>query len=212
MSACCGCSPSLPPGMDRRFRLILWAALAINLAMFAVEIVGSILAGSSALQADALDFLADAANYGISLSVAGLALAWRARAALIKGATMGVFGLGVLASTAWHAVNGTVPHAELMGAIGVAALIANGAVATMLFAYRTGDSNMRSIWLCSRNDVISNVTVLIAALGVFGTGAGWPDFVVALGMATLEITAAVQITRQAIGELRPPQGQVAPAE
>jgi Co/Zn/Cd efflux system component len=212
MSACCGCSQSLPPGMDRRFRLILWAALAINLAMFAVEIVGSILAGSSALQADALDFLADAANYGISISVAGLALAWRARAALIKGATMGVFGAGVLAGTIWHMVNGTVPHAELMGAIGVAALIANAAVAVMLFAYRSGDSNMRSIWLCSRNDVIGNVAVLLAALGVFGTGTGWPDFVVALVMAGLGISGAWQVIRQALGELRSPQGQVAPAE
>ena len=212
MSACCGCSPSPAPETDDKFRLILWVALAVNLIMFAVEITGSIAAGSSALQADALDFLADAANYGISLSVAGLALAWRARSALVKGATMGAFGLGVLASTAWHAINGTVPHAELMGVIGSAALIANGAVAAMLFAYRAGDSNMRSIWLCSRNDVIGNAAVLLAALGVFGTGTGWPDLAVALVMASLGISGAWQITEQALGELRSLRLRVAAAE
>ena len=212
MSACCGCSPDRSLGVDRKFRLILWVALAINLALFGAEIMGSIIAGSSALQADALDFLADAANYGISLSVAGLVLAWRARAALVKGATMGIFALGVLASAAWHAVNSTVPHAELMGAIAVAALLANGAVAAMLFAYRYGESNMRSIWLCSRNDVIGNVTVLLAALGVFGTGMGWPDLAVALIMAVLGLSGAWQISRQSLGELRTPKDQVAPAE
>lgn len=209
---CCECAPNPPPGADRKFRVVLWVALCINLAMFLVEIGGSIIAGSSALQADALDFLADAANYGISLSVAGLALIWRARAALIKGATMGAFGVGVLVSTIWHAMSGTVPHAELMGTIAVAALIANGAVATTLFAYRSGDSNMRSIWLCSRNDVIGNIAVLVAAIGVFGTGTGWPDFIVALIMATLGTSGAWQIIRQAAGELRPLRSHALPAE
>src|SRR6266568_4343053 len=116
-TGCCECSSEPPRGSDQWFRLVLWLALGINLAMFAVEIGGSILAASSALQADALDFLADAANYGISLTVAGLALEWRARAALVKGATMGLFGVGVLVGTAWHAVTGAIPHAELMGAI-----------------------------------------------------------------------------------------------
>jgi len=177
--------------------------------MFAVEIGGSILASSSALQADALDFLADAANYAISLSVAGLVLAWRARAALVKGATMGVFGVGVLVSTAWHAIAGTVPHAELMGAIGVAALIANGSVAAMLYRYRGGEANMRSIWLCSRNDVIGNLAVLFAAVGVFGSGTGWPDTAVAMIMAALGISGAWQITRQALAELGTSRGQPA---
>jgi Co/Zn/Cd efflux system component len=200
VSACCDCSPE-PPGNDRKLRVVLWVALAINLAMFAVEIGGSILAGSSALQADALDFLADAANYAISLSVAGLALTWRARAALVKGATMGVLGLVVLAGIAWHAITGTVPHAELMGAIGFAALAANGTVAAMLYRYRSSEANLRSIWLCSRNDVIGNLAVLLAALGVFGSGAGWPDFAVAIIMAGLGISGAWQIIRQARAEL-----------
>src|SRR5688500_9244045 len=107
-ASCCGCTPHLPAN-SRRFRAVLWAALVINLAMFGVEFIGSIIAGSSSLQADALDFFADAANYGVSLAVAGLALAWRARAALIKGTTMGIFGAGVLTSTMWHLFNGTVP-------------------------------------------------------------------------------------------------------
>ena len=204
---CCDCDPEPPNG--RAFRIVLWLALAINFAMFAVEIGGSILASSSALQADALDFLADAANYAISLSVAGLALAWRARAALVKGATMGVFGVGVLVSTAWHAIAGTVPHAELMGAIGVAALIANGSVAAMLYRYRGGEANMRSIWLCSRNDVIGNLAVLFAAVGVFGSGTGWPDTAVAMIMAALGISGAWQITRQPFAELGTSRGQPA---
>jgi Co/Zn/Cd efflux system component len=188
---------------------VLWVALAINLAMFAVEIGASFVAGSSALQADALDFLADSANYAISLSVAGLALAWRARAAFIKGGTMGVFGVGVLAGTAYHAITGTVPQAELMGIIGVTALVANGGVAAMLYRFRTGDANMRSVWLCARNDVIGNVAVVVAALGVFGTGTGWPDFIVALIMGSLGISGAWQITRQASSELRGPRSGVA---
>jgi len=197
--ACCDCTPE--PTRDGKFRAILWIALAINLAMFTVEIGGSIMAGSSALQADALDFLADAANYAISLSVVSLGLIWRARAALIKGATMGAFGLGVLGSAAWHAFTETVPHAELMGIIGIVALIANGAVMAMLYTYSAGEANMRSIWLCSRNDVIGNLAVLGAAMGVFGSGTGWPDFAVALIMATLGISGASQIIRQARSEL-----------
>jgi len=200
-TSCCDCTPEPSGAPDPHFRTVLWVALTINLAMFVVEIGASLVAGSSALQADALDFLADAANYAISLSVAGLGLAWRARAALIKGATMGMFGFGVLAGTLWHAVSGTVPRAELMSVIGVAALAANGAVAAMLFRFRTGEANMRSVWLCSRNDVIGNLAVLLAAAGVFGTGTGWPDFAVAFVMAGLGISGAWKIMRQASTEL-----------
>lgn len=207
MNGCCDCGSATMRDFERRFRVVLWLALAINLAMFAVEIGGSIVAGSSALQADALDFLADAANYAISLGVAGLALRWRARAALVKGATMGLFGIGVLVGTAWHAWKGTIPHAEFMGEIGIAALVANGVVALMLYAYRSGEANMRSIWLCSRNDVIGNIAVLLAAVGVFGTGTGWPDFGVALIMAGLGLSGAWQIIRQASSELTLSRGQ-----
>lgn len=187
---------------DAGYRRVLWAALAINATMFLVEIVAGVAAGSVALQADALDFLADAGNYGISLFVVGMALQYRARAALVKGATMGLFGLWVAGATIWHAVTGTLPHAETMGIVGVAALLANVAVLAMLWAYREGDSNMRSVWLCSRNDVIGNCAVLLAALGVFGTGTGWPDVIVAAIMGLLALQGAWVVIRQARGELR----------
>ena len=184
------------------WRRALWIALAINAVMFAAELTAGIFGGSRALQADALDFLGDAANYAISLGVAGLALAWRARAALVKGATIFAFGLYVLVSALLALSRGTVPHAEVMGAVGFVALLANGGVALMLYRFRSGDANMRSVWICSRNDAIGNLAVLFAALGVFGTGSGLPDIVVAAIMAGLGLWGGGQIIGQAIGELR----------
>src|SRR5207244_6074602 len=175
---------------------------AINTVMFAVEIGGGLAAGSAALQADALDFLGDAANYGISLFVVGMALRYRAMAALAKGATMGVFGLWVIATILWHTVHGALPSALTMGAVGFAALAANAASFGLLWAYRHGDANMRSAWICTRNDVLGNLAVLLAALGVFGTGSGWPDTIVAAIMATLAMQGAALVIRQASAELR----------
>lgn len=171
--------------------------------MFAGEIVAGLAAGSRALQADALDFLGDAANYAISLGVAGLALRWRSRAALLKGGTILAFGLDVLASTVAAAFAGQVPHADTMGLVGTIALVANGAVALMLYRFRTGDANMRSVWICSRNDALGNLAVLLAALGVMGTGTTWPDLLVALIMAELAIWGGLQIIVQARRELVP---------
>jgi Co/Zn/Cd efflux system component len=202
-----GCCPhehrdSLGP-LDGRYRRVLWAALGINGTMFLIEIAAGLMAGSVSLQADALDFLGDVANYGISLFVVGMALRYRATAALIKGATMGLFGLWVIGATVWHAFHGTVPHAVTMGEVGFAALVANAAVFVLLWTYRKGDSNMRSVWLCSRNDVIGNLAVLLAAAGVFGTGTAWPDVTVAAMMAGLGVQGAVQVIRHALEELRP---------
>jgi len=191
-----------PAAVDERYRRILWIALAINAAMFAVEIVGGLTAGSVSLAADALDFLGDAANYAISLAVLGMTLQRRARAALLKGLSLGGLGLWVAGSTLANALAGTVPEARLMGAIGVAALVANVTVAVLLYAYRKGDANMRSVWICSRNDAVGNVAVLLAAAGVFGTGAGWPDVIVAAIMATLSLTGAWRIVRHALDEMR----------
>jgi Co/Zn/Cd efflux system component len=184
------------------WRQALWIALAVNAGMFLAEIIAGVAAGSASLQADALDFLGDAANYAISLSVAGMALAWRARAALLKGASLGFLGLWVIGSTAWHAYLGTLPNAEVMGVVGLLALLSNAGVALMLYRFRSGDANMRSVWICSRNDAIGNLAVLLAALGVFGTGTGWPDLIVATIMAALGISGGLQIVRQAAGELR----------
>ena len=205
-ASCCGnqCGPAPGAGRDGdpRWRRVLWAVLAVNAAMFVVEIAAGLAAGSVALQADALDFLADAATYGISLAVVGMALRWRAAAALAKGAAMGLFGFWVIGATGWHALNGTLPDAGTMGAVGLAALIANAACLALLWAYRDGDSNMRSVWICSRNDVIGNVAVMLAAAGVFGTGTGWPDITVAAIMAVLALQGAWSIVRMALPELR----------
>src|SRR4051812_15502374 len=205
MAGCCNdhhCSSGTARLDTPAWRLALWIALAVNAGMFLAEIVAGVAAGSSALQADALDFLGDAANYAISLGVAGMALVWRSRAALVKGATLGLLGLWVLASTAWHAYAGILPRAEVMGVVGVLALLTNGGVALMLYRFRGGDANMRSVWICSRNDAIGNVAVLLAAAGVFGTGTGWPDIVVAAIMATLGISGGLQILMHARSELR----------
>lgn len=185
-----------------RFRKALWVALAINAGMFLVEIVAGVAAGSSSLQADALDFFGDAANYGVSLFVLGMSLHRRAMASVLKGTTMGAFGLWVIGNTGWRLLNSTVPEAAVMGAVGVAALVANVVVAVMLYAFRDGDSNMRSVWICSRNDAIGNLAVLGAAGGVFATGSGWPDFAVAGIMAALALLGAVQVLRHALAELR----------
>ena len=198
---CCAGKSGKTALNDPKWRRVLWIALIINAGMFAVEIAAGVAADSRALQADALDFLGDAANYAISLGVAGMALAWRARAALFKAATMLAFGLGVLGATLWGFLNGTTPHAETMGVVGAAALAANVAVALMLYRWRTGDANMRSVWICSRNDAIGNLAVLGAALGVFGTGRGWPDLAVAAIMAGLAIWGSLEVFRQARGEL-----------
>lgn len=210
MTSCCGHCPGDDPGQTSAYRRVLWMVLAINAAMFLVEIGAGVLAGSASLQADALDFLGDAANYGISLAVVGMALRYRASAALAKGATMGLFGLWVLGITAWHAWSGTLPEAGTMGAVGATALIANGASFALLWAYRSGDANMRSAWICTRNDVLGNLAVLLAAAGVFGTGSGWPDFVVAAIMAGLALQGAWLVLRQALFELRS-TGLFAPA-
>jgi Co/Zn/Cd efflux system component len=202
-ASCCGsnCSSSKPP-VDKIYRRVLWGVLAVNATMFLVELVAGAAAGSVSLQADAMDFLADAANYAISLLVLGMALTWRARAALLKGLSLGAVGLGVAGQTAWNTVYQTVPQAEVMGAVGVLALAANVGCALMLYFHRHGDANRQSVWICSRNDAIANLAVLAAAAGVFGTGTGWPDVVVAAIMAALSVSGAVQIVRQALAELR----------
>jgi Co/Zn/Cd efflux system component len=181
---------------------VLWVVLGINAVMFVVENMAGLAADSVSLQADALDFLADAETYGISLFVIGMNLPYRAGAALVKGVAMGLFGLWVIGVTLWHALHDSLPNPVTMGAVGFAALIANVAVFAMLWAYRGEDSNMRSVLLCSRNDVIGNFAVLLAALGILGTMTGWPDIFVAAVMAGLALQGAWQIIGQSVRELR----------
>src|SRR5262245_37507685 len=178
MDCCNHCHSSDTNRGNPAYRRVLWDVLAINAAMLLVEIVAGLPAGSASLHADALDFFGDAANYAISLLVVGMALRYRATAAFAKGFTMGVFGLWIIGAVIWHALHGTLPSAITMGAVGFAALAANAISFGLLWAFRDGDANMRSAWICTRNDVFGNLAVLVAAAGVFGTGAGWPDVIV----------------------------------
>ena len=198
---CCDCSSEEAPANNARWRRVLWVALVVNAVMFAGELVVGLVSESQALRADALDFLGDSANYAISLGVAGSALVLRARAAVAKGATLAALGLSVLVSTAIAAWHGSVPHADMMGVVGIIALVANGGVAVMLFRYRDGDANRRSVWICSRNDAIGNIAVVAAAAGVFGTGTAWPDLIVAAIMAALGMSGGWQIFRHAMRDL-----------
>ena len=198
---CCSVPAAASQDEDPAFQRVLWVALAVNAAMFAAEVAGSVASGSVSLLADAVDFFGDAANYGLSLSVLSLGLAWRARAALVKGLTMGAFGLFVLMRAGWSAFQGIVPEPFTMGAIAVVALAANVGVAVMLFRSRGGDANRRSVWLCTRNDAIGNLAVMLAALGVLGTGSTWPDVMVAAIMAGLALTASVSVIRHALREI-----------
>lgn len=200
MSASC-CAPARKPAVDPRWRHALWIALFVNAGMFVTELAAGEIADSRALQADALDFFGDAANYAISLGVAGLALVWRARAALLKGITLAGLGAYVMIGALLAVVGGASPRPEIMGAVGIAALAANVGVALMLFRFREGDANMRSVWICSRNDAIANIAVVAAAVGVFGTGTAWPDLIVAAIMATLGLSGGVKIIRLAWAEL-----------
>ena len=187
---------------DPRLRRALWVALFLNATMFGVEAVAALYGRSVALQADAVDFFSDAANYGISLLVLGMGIGARARAALFKGVTMGLFGFGVLGTSLYRCLFQDVPDPQVMGMVGALALITNLSVAGLLYRYRGGDSNMRSVWLCSRNDAVANLAVITAASGVVATGTGWPDLLVATGIAALCLSAAVQVIGQARTELR----------
>ena len=185
---------------DYRWRLI--AVIVINAAMFVVEITAGTLSGSQALKADALDFFADSVTYGLSLWAIGLALRTRSLVALGKGLSLLLMGLWVAGSTLYRVFSGGVPEAEVMGVIGLLALVANVASVLILVRYKDGDANVRSVWLCSRNDAIGNVAVMVAALGVWGMATGWPDLIVAAIMAGLFLTSASRILAQAWREYR----------
>lgn len=198
---CCDQQPVFD-GTSAAYRRALWIVIALNATMFVVEITAGLTAGSMALQADALDFLGDTATYALSLYVIGHAAQWRARAALLKGISLAAFGVWVLGATLYQVFVDGTPEAVTMSVVGVLALAANVASALILFRFRNGDANVRSVWLCSRNDAIGNVAVIGAAGGVVLTGSQWPDLVVAGIMASLFLWSAAQIVRQALDELR----------
>lgn len=202
MAGCCGHEAQFD-GVSAVYRRRLWMVIAINAAMFAVEILAGQAAQSQALKADALDFLGDALTYGLSLAVIGMSMRVRATAALVKGLSLMAMGLWVLGTTVYRVFYLGVPEAGIMGSIGLLALAANVASVLLLMAYKDGDANVRSVWLCSRNDAIGNVAVMVAALAVWGAGSGWPDLIVAGLMASLFVNSAQQIIRQALNERRP---------
>jgi Co/Zn/Cd efflux system component len=170
--------------------------------MFVVELGASWSSGSVSLLADSIDFFGDAANYGLSLAVLAMAASVRSRAALVKAASMGAFGVFVLGKAVWNLQAGVAPEPATMGAVGFAALVVNAGVALMLYRFHTGEANMRSVWICSRNDAIGNVAVMLAAFGVFGTGSAWPDLLVAAVMGALALAGAWTVLRHARAELQ----------
>ena len=195
-------APALAPAVDLpRYRRVLWIALAVNAVMFFVELAAGYRSGSLSLLADAIDFGGDAANYAVSLAVLSATFGLRARTALLKAFCMMGFGVFVLSRAVWSVFHGVAPDAATMGAIGLLALVANVTVAWMLYAFREGDANMRSVWLCSRNDAISNIAVMIAAVGVMGSGSAWPDLAVAAVMATLALSGGWAVLQHARREL-----------
>ena len=197
----CSTETAASAALDPRWCRALWIALVVNAAMFVVELAAGLQAGSVSLLADAIDFAGDAVNYGLSLAVLSMAVVWRSRAAWIKGASMFGYGLFVLGKAAWVLRSGSVPEPLTMGAVAFAAMLANVGVAVLLYTWRNGDANMRSVWICSRNDALSNVAVMLAAAGVFGTGSAWPDLAVAAIMAGLALTGGAQVMRHARSEL-----------
>jgi cation diffusion facilitator family transporter len=207
MAGCCGHEARFD-GLSDAYKRRLWMVIAINAVMFAVEMIAGQTAQSQALKADALDFLGDALTYGLSLAVIGASLRVRATAALFKGLSLMAMGLWVLGSTVYRVFYLGLPEAGIMGAIGVLALGANVASVLLLMRYKDGDANVRSVWLCSRNDAIGNVAVMLAALAVWGTGTGWPDLIVAGLMAALFVNSSQQIIRQALQERRQPNARL----
>ena len=208
MSGCC--EDKTFEGVSPAYKRALMAVIAINAVMFFVEMSAGLMSGSQALKADALDFAGDTATYGLSLLVIGASLKTRARASLIKGASLAAIALTVLTMTGLRVMNGAPPEAGTMGLIGLLALAANLTSVFILLRWRDGDSNVRSVWLCSRNDAIGNVGVIAAGGLVAATGAAWPDLVVAALLASLFLRSAAAITVQALGELKSERGQTAP--
>ena len=199
MSGCCGSGVKFD-GVSDDYKRRLWVVIALNALMYLVEMSAAHFAKSQALQADALDFLGDALTYGISLAVIGAPIRVRTNAALAKGVSLLLMGLWVFGSTMYRVLYVGVPEAQIMGVIGFLALLANLASVLLLVRYKDGDANVRSVWLCSRNDAIGNVAVMLAAVGVWGTASGWPDLIVAAIMAGLFLSSSFQIIKQALRE------------
>ncbi len=198
----CGCNSLDFNGASARYKRVLWLVIAINALMFFVEMGASVASDSMALRADALDFLGDSFTYAITLLAIGHSLRWRASAAMFKGVTLALMGTWVLGSTLYRLFILGIPNELIMGSVALLAFLANLISVLLLLKYREGDANVRSVWLCSRNDAIGNVAVMVAAGVVYMTGSHWPDLLVAFFLALLFLNSSSQIIRQASAELR----------
>jgi cation diffusion facilitator family transporter len=202
MDHCCHDKAEAVAQLHARQSATLRVVLAANAAMFAVELVAGLVAGSVALLADSLDMLGDALVYGFSLYVVARGAAWKARAAVVKAAVMALFGLFVLGQLVYKLFQPQLPAYETMGVVGALALAVNGLCFALLWRHRAEDINMRSVWLCSRNDVVSNVAVLLAAAAVLATHSPWPDIAVGALICALFLRSAWQVAVEARDELR----------
>lgn len=202
MDDCCETKAQKLIELRGQHRNVLVAVLVINAVLFIIEAAAGLLANSTALLADSLDMLGDSLVYGFSLCVLWRGVAWKAKAALFKGSIMAVFGVGVLLEVIYQTISGIVPGAGTMGIIGTLVLLGNGICFLLLYRHRSDDLNMRSTWLCSRNDIIANLSVLVAAIGVGLFEAGWPDILVGAAIAALFLKSAFTVLRESFLELR----------
>jgi cation diffusion facilitator family transporter len=211
MDVCCESKSEELSQLRTGHKKVLQVVLVINIVLFGVEAVAGMLANSTALLADSLDMFGDSLVYGFSLYVLWRSAAWKAKAALLKGAIMAVFGAGVLLEVVYKTISGIVPSAETMGIIGALVLLGNSICFLLLFRHRADDINMRSTWLCSRNDILANIAVLLAAVGVKVFDASWPDILVGAAIAALFLRSAFTVLRESFGELRILRSQSATA-
>lgn len=202
MADCCADKASAVERLRERQMTTLRLVLAANAAMFVIELVAGLLAGSVALLADSLDMLGDALVYALSLFAAARGSVWKARAALVKAAVMGLFGVFVLGQVLYRLAYPQLPAVETMGAVGALALAVNFACFSLLWRHRGEDINMRSVWLCSRNDLVANVAVLLAAAAVWITLSPWPDLLVGALICAVFLRSALLVAREALAELR----------
>jgi len=199
---CCSQAEAALERIGRRQSSTLKVVLGINVLMFLVEVVAGWYAGSTALLADSLDMLGDAFAYGFSLYVVGRSVRWKAVSAMFKGGIMAAFGVMVLGQAIYKMVVPHTPHFGTIGLIGLLALVANSACLGLLWRHRAEDINMRSVWLCSRNDIIANLSVLVAAGGVWLSDSQWPDVLIGLGIALIFFRSATHVIQDAIHTCR----------
>lgn len=202
MDACCEAKEAELQKLKEKHSRVLKIVLAINAILFVIELIAGLLAHSTALLADSLDMFGDSLVYGFSLYVLWRTAEWKALAAILKGVVMAIFGLGVMAEAVYKMAAGIVPSAGTMGVIGLLVLVGNGLCFLMLYRHRSDDLNMRSTWLCSRNDIIANLVVLAAAGGVALSGSLWPDVVVGVAIALLFLQTASTVLKESVHEYR----------